>query len=366
MVVIKPSDIPTGEPVTATAEYSTLKYVRTAAENVGVRIKRETRIVPTLSFDILKSDLQILAKLPEVKEIWYDFKTYTQLDSAGAKFGIPGIRQKYNVTGKGQTVYVLDVAMDLDHPALKNNVVGNLDLVKDPKWIDPEIEHHASHVGGSIASNNSKYPGIAPDAKLFSVKILNSEGAGEMSTIIEGIDQVIDHGGKLINLSVGGLNPTCIGTCPVCKAIDKAAEQYNIISVIAAGNSGFWPYTICCPGKSSAALTIGAIDDDKNLAWFSSRSGLGSVDKPDLCAPGVDIISCSGNGKFMNMSGTSMATPWTSGNVCLILELSKSGLDPAVIKDILKDTADGGMMYNTGAGAINIDKALQFIQSSIR
>lgn len=338
---------------------------KTVIQESGFEVKRTSSLFPTMALDVKPKDILELRKLNEVKEIWYDFTVYQTLDDSSKVDNIRQIRENYKVTGKGNTVYVLDTGMDLDHKSLVNSISGNKDFVNEDKWINPNKTHHSSHVGGIISSDHSTFKGIAPDTKLFSIKILNNDGSGSMSTIIQGIDSVFKLGGNLINLSVGGINPLCAGNCPVCQSINKAAE-HNIISGVAAGNSGFLPYTLCCPGKAEKGLTIAAIDNNKQLAYWSSRSGFGNVKKPDFAAMGVNINSCSGDGGFIELSGTSMATPRVMGYISLLREywskrIPVEKFTPDIIKNILKESSDNGLMYNSGAGNINIEKCFKII-----
>lgn len=348
----------------------TLMAVKQTFEDQGFNIKRTTKILPTISLDLTKDEILTFSKLSQVESIWLDFKIYSQLDTAIQVLDIPEIRKEYNVTGSGQSVHVLDVAMNLNHPNLKGSVIGSADLVNDNRWIDPTIEHHASHVGGIIASDHPTYKGVAPDTKLFSIKVLNSQGSGSMSTIIEGVDIAIKNKAKILNLSVGGLNPTCIGNCPVCRSIDNAADLHGITSVISAGNSGPLPYTICCPSKSERSITVAAVDDKGSLMWWSSRSGLLSLDKPDIAAPGNDIYSCSGDDGFINMSGTSMAGPYVAGIVSLMNQYTWDHYDrlltPKETKFILKETAKGGLIYNSGSGLIDPSMIMNYLKNNVQ
>ena len=335
--------------------------VKESILELGGVIKRESEIIPTLALDVNKLDLESLLKLPYVKSIWYDFKIFSQDISWQNVSKIPQAKSQYNLTGKGQTVYIGDVAIDLDHPSLKDNIVGNTDLVNEGFWIDKSKELHATHVGGIIASRDSTYQGVAPDCQLHSVKILNSEGSGDMSTIIEFIDKVLALKGKIANLSLGGLNPVCKGDCPVCQAIDRAALK-GLTCNVAGGNYGFWPYTICCPSKAESSLTVGAVDDNGNVTYWSSRSGLGSVNKPDFVTSGNDIISCKAGGGFISMSGTSMSTPVLSGMESLLFErlniLGKS-ITPQQLHELVKASSSGGLAYLTGSGIIDLLKMLE-------
>lgn len=348
--------------------HSIAQALKEVLEDTGLAVKRTGGILPFISLDLDREKVLSLGQLNEIKEIWYDFKVFQTLEDSNQIDNIHQVRETFNVTGKGNTAYVLDTAMDLDHPNLKNAIVGHKDLIRDEDYINPEETHHASHVAGIIASDHPTYTGIAPDTKIYSVKILRNDGSGEMSIIMEGLDFVLQERGKLINLSVGGLNPLCLGSCPVCQSINTLALE-KIISIIAAGNSGFLPYTLCCPGKAGKGITAGAVDNNKNIPYWSSRSGPGSVNKPDFTGMGVDIVSCSGNGEFMSMSGTSMTTPRHTGYTSLVIERLLSmgvlieNITPDLIRCIFKNASTGGLIYNSGSGFIDISKALELLNT---
>jgi len=143
--------------------------------------------------------------------------------------------------------------------------------------------------------------------------------------------------------------------CILCRAADTAVEL-GLHVVVAAGNADsdrermVLPIdrfsNIGCPGNSRNVITVGAADKSKNLAIFSSRGpGTGKLNpnseyritKPDLCGPGVDIMSTITSGDFGYMSGTSMASPHVAGIVALMLE-KDPGTNPRKIKSILKHT----------------------------
>ena len=119
---------------------------------------------------------------------------------------------------------------------------------------------------------------------------------------------------------------------------------------------------ICCPSKAESSLTVGAVDDNGNVTYWSSRSGLGSVNKPDFVTSGNDIISCKAGGGFISMSGTSMSTPVLSGMESLLFErlniLGKS-ITPQQLHELVKASSSGGLAYLTGSGIIDLLKMLE-------
>lgn len=212
--------------------------------------------------------------------------------------------------------------------------------------------------GGGGGSEESKrgLNGVAPDAKIYAYKVLDSGGSGTWSTVISGIERAIDPNNDgdfsdradIISMSLGGYgNPDD----PVSSAVDGAVDA-GVVAVIAAGNSGSGERTIGSPGTARKAITIGASDKNDTLASFSSRGPVmwanGSINKPDVVAPGVMICAAEWNGawsdkkcfddKHVAISGTSMATPHVAGLVALIKQ-KYPNLKPEEIKNLIKMTA---------------------------
>lgn len=153
---------------------------------------------------------------------------------------------------------------------------------------------------------------------------------------------------------------------PLVKACDEAIKA-GITVVVAAGNSGPSKKTILSPGNSPNVITVGAVDDNKTIeldddaiAPFSSRGPTkAGFKKPDLVAPGVDIMSLSNskNDGYVSLSGTSMATPFVAGTIALLYNKNK-GLKPTAIKSNLMNNCIGlnDSYNNQGSGVISLDK----------
>nr|WP_284071440.1 S8 family serine peptidase [Clostridiisalibacter paucivorans] len=169
---------------------------------------------------------------------------------------------------------------------------------------------------------------------------------------------------KILNLSLGSPANSSYRSDPLAKAVDEAIKS-GITVVVAAGNSGPAKKTILCPGNSPHAITIGAVDDkrtpevsDDSIASFSSRGPTKEgIRKPDLVAPGVDIVSTSNKNtkSYIALSGTSMATPIVSGTCALLYERDDS-LTPREVKYLLKSSCISlnDRQENQGAGILNL------------
>jgi|GEM_PF-1067778 len=277
---------------------------------------------------------------------------------------------KQGVSGDGIIVAVVDTGIDTIHPDLDD--LDDNPNTKDPKvigWIDyvnsnpsPYDDHgHGTHVAGIISGTgaNGVHTGVAPGTKLIAAKIFNKDGYGYMSDIILAFEWSVNNKARIISFSGGESHQWAFTT-----AINNVVAA-GVIPVIAAGNSGSGSYTIMCPGDEINSLTVGATDSSDNIASFSSRGPV-TLDgqtyiKPDVSAPGVDVISTSPDGKYGYESGTSMATPYVSGTVALILEKNPA-LRPSEVKQKLESTAvdlgSAGKDNNYGSGRINAYKAV--------
>ncbi len=209
--------------------------------------------------------------------------------------------------------------------------------------------HCAGDVASSGASSSGQYRGPAPEANLIGVKVLNKQGSGTLADIIEGVEWCIQYNednpmNRLILLACRS------GRClrydheqedPLVRAVEEAWNA-GIVVCVAAGNSGPDSQTIASPGLSEKVITVGALDDnntassdDDTVASFSSRGPtVYGKEKPDILAPGVNIISLRSpnsyidklqkssrvGSQYFTMSGTSMATPICAGIAALILQ----------------------------------------------
>ena len=218
-----------------------------------------------------------------------------------------------------------------------------------------------------------RYIGVAPGAYLWNVKVLNQYGWGYESGIIDGIEYAaygsdgIAHTGDeadIISMSLGGA-PTD-GTDPLSQAVNDAVDQ-GLVVAVAAGNDYDY-FTVSTPGAAEKVITVGASDKKDDLAYFSSKGPtLDLRVKPDVVAPGVDIIAPRANNTTMGYpyndyyteaSGTSMATPHVAGAAALILQVHPDWT-PEEVKSVLISTADdlGYNVYQQGGGRIYVPSA---------
>ena len=204
-------------------------------------------------------------------------------------------------------VAVVDSGIDLDHPDLK--VWGGVNTINPRKSYNDDYGH-GTHVAGTIAAldNDIGVVGVAPEAKLYAVKVLNRSGIGFLSDVIEGLQWAIDNGMQVVNMSIGG------GGNETYHDAIIAVYNAGITIVAAAGNDGPSEDTVTYPAKYPETIAVSAIDQSDTIAGFSSRGP-----EVDLAAPGVNVNSTWNDGGYKEGSGTSMATPHVAGTAALVI-----------------------------------------------
>ncbi|MDX1535566.1 MAG: S8 family peptidase [Candidatus Spechtbacterales bacterium] len=237
-------------------------------------------------------------------------------------------------TGSGVNVAVIDTGIDLDHADL--NVVRGVDCTKGPNCdkggSGDDDNGHGTHVAGIIGALNNDIGvvGVAPDANLYGVKVLNSKGSGFLSDVIEGIEWSVNNGADVINMSLGSSS----SSQAMHDAVD-AAYNAGVVIVASAGNSGDGdPNTndVGYPAKYSSVIAISATaSDDSTPSWSSEGAEV------EVAAPGVNVRSTWNDGLYYTASGTSMASPHTAGTVALMLS---NGVASSDVRSLLQATAD--------------------------
>ncbi|MGE7840577.1 S8 family peptidase [Lysinibacillus sp. NPDC093712] len=245
-------------------------------------------------------------------------------------------RDVWGQTNKGQGVVVaiIDTGVDTTHPDLADKIIGGYNFTSDDggnKDIYTDYNGHGTHVAGIIAAENNEMGvlGVAPNCKLLILKILNRFGEGSYNGLISALQYIKRWQGQngekvqVINLSLGG---------PTHKdelyTVIKELHTLGIVIVSAAGNEGDGLSTtdeISFPGFYKETLSIGSINQQLAPSIFS-----GSHLNIDFVAPGEGILSTHLNGEYVELNGTSMATPHVSGATALALQLIKSCTPPLI------------------------------------
>jgi len=302
-----------------------------------------------------------------IAKIWLDAKVKADLDVSVPMIGAPQAWER-GQDGTGVKVAVLDTGADPAHPDLSGRIADSRSFVPDQAVQDGNGHgtHVAATIAGTGAASGGKHKGVAPGARLVVGKVLNDNGEGYESWIIEGMEWAARSGAKAVSMSLGG--PPTDGTDPLSQSVNDLTAETGALFVIAAGNAAN-EETVSAPGAADAALTVAAVDKDDQLAGFSSRgprvgdSGL----KPDIAAPGVNIVAARAAGTAMgapvdehytSANGTSMATPHVAGAVAILAQRYPDWTAQQ-LKAALMSTAkdDGFTVYEQGAGRVDVDRA---------
>jgi len=352
-------------------------------ETLGVKIKYELPLINAYAAVIPPDKLEALGKCKPIKYVSDDMEIRSLLEIATQVIGSKDANQKgYN--GKGVGVAVLDTGV-YPHPDLikpKNRIVAFKDFVNG-KNAPYDDNGHGTFIAGAVAGNGflsgSKNAGVAPQANIIAIKVIDGKGQGNASDIAAGMQWVADnqkeYNIRVASLSLGGRASGTLRNDPLVAAVEQLWKN-GIFVAIAAGNSGPERASITTPGISPSAVTVGASDDkrtvsilDDSIADFSSRGpALGKFLKPDVVAPGVNLISLNTDVKYLpgekptelekpytTMSGTSMSTPLVAGIAALLIGKNPD-YKPAQIKELLLRHARklSGVKYDEGNGIVNV------------
>ncbi|MGW6023002.1 S8 family serine peptidase [Streptomyces sp. NPDC055099] len=302
-----------------------------------------------------------------IDKIWLDGRVEADMALSNEQIGTPKAWEA-GLTGKGVKVAVLDTGVDAGHPGLKGRVDAAKSFIPGEEVADRN--GHGTHVASTVAGSGAeseagKEKGVAPGAALSVGKVLSDEGSGSESQIIAGMEWAAkDVGAKVVSMSLGSQEASD-GTDPMAAAVDTLSKETGALFVVAAGNTGA-PSSIGSPGAADSALTVGAVDSADEAAYFTSqgpRAGDNAL-KPDLSAPGVDILAArsqlaAGEGYYTEMSGTSMATPHIAGVAALLAE-KHPDWSGARLKDALMSTSTrlDASAYALGAGRVSVPDAI--------
>ena len=260
--------------------------------------------------------------------------------------------------GEKACIFVLDTAGQYDHDDLKSNVLSQYakNFSDAPSPVDGH--GHSHHCAGiaAAANNDTGIIGVAPEAKLVPVKVLNDSGSGQWDWIASAIRYVADIEGlpykKIISMSLGGSGSNPL----VVSALDYAISK-GVFIVAAAGNSGYQEGkdSVNFPGSHEPVIAVASLDEDGKTSSFSSGGPF-----VDLAAPGRNVYSTFKGNAYAKMSGTSMACPHVAGVVALVLSAHAEITTQAQLVEYLRkyatDLLTPGFDPRTGAGAPVVDK----------
>ena len=291
---------------------------------VGGKIKYTYHIVDAIAASIPEKAIVALQNNPNVTHVELDIKVYALEEELDNSWGVEHIGagdvHAFN-KGSGVKVAIIDSGVDYTHEDLDDNFDPDLlgyDFVNNDN--DPmDDDGHGTHVAGTVAAedNESGVVGVAPEAKLYALKVLEG-GSGNYSDVIAALQWCVEKDIQVTNNSYGSSGDP---GDTVKAAFDNAYNNYNengirILHVAAAGNSGNPPGrgdNIIYPARYDSVIAVAATDQsDKRARWSSTGPDL------ELSAPGVAINSTLLGGVYGEKSGTSMAAPHVAGTAALV------------------------------------------------
>lgn len=300
-------------------------------------------------------------------KVWLDQPLWAQLDESVPVIGAPDAWDA-GFDGTGIIVAVLDTGVDGEHPDLADRIVMERNFTDSDTVSDRQ--GHGTHVAGTIAgtgaASDGLYKGVAPGAQIMNGKVLDDSGSGPTSGVIAGAEWAAENGAHIVNMSLGGA--VTDGSDPLSVAIGNLSEEHGTLFVVSAGNN-YRDRSISSPGSAPAALTVGGVDNNRFLAPFSSRGPrIGDFGiKPDVTAPGVGITAAragesEGEGYYIPLNGTSMASPHVAGMAALLAQKYEDFTWEelkALITSTARPNPGGYTVYQEGAGTVDAVRALE-------
>lgn len=333
-----------------------------------------------------ESVLELLKSNPVVEYIGQDRvvsifnhqKTFAQQTEQELPMGIDRVDGDLNfiqddMHSINTDIAILDTGIDLDHNDL--NVYQQTTFISGTNTADDD-HGHGTHIAGIAAAKNNSFGtvGIAPGARLWAIKVLEENGAGDISTLIKGLDYVVQNSDQ-IDVAVLSLGCEC-NSRALNVAVNQAVNA-GITLVVAAGNDGKNARTFS-PANNPNVIAVSAIVDtdgkcggngqntmygaDDTLASFSNYG-----DVVDIAAPGVEIFSTYKSGSYASLTGTSMAAPHVAGAAALYLSTHQNS-SPVEVKNHLiasgshiSDFCDGNGLGYFAADKDNFHEPLLYV-----
>lgn len=266
-----------------------------------------------------------------------------------------------SIDSSGVNIAVIDTGIAA-HEDL--SVAGGINFVLSGRGrrrgVDPsnwsDANGHGTHVAGTAAANDNEIGvvGAAPGAALWAVRVLDANGSGSLSDVIDGIYWSADNGMDVINMSLG-ISKEALDQYPLSRQAMQDAVDYawnnGVVIVAAAGNSGPGDDTVGYPARYASVIAVAATDQSDARAWFSSTG-----DTVEIAAPGTEILSTWNDGLYNTIQGTSMASPHVAGTAALVI--AATGGTNAEVRALLAATADDiGTPTEFGYGLVDAEEA---------
>jgi subtilisin family serine protease len=258
----------------------------------------------------------------------------------------------FSRTGAGVNIFILDTGIRSDHAEFAGRVKTGFSAYNDGFGTE-DCNGHGTHVAGTAAGTQV---GVAKQASLVPVRVLDCRGNAAYSTIISGIDWIVSSNLRpaVANLSLGGM------ASDVFDASVMGAVANGITFVVAAGNNNGQDACNYSPARVASAITVGATLENDYRAYFSN---IGPC--LDIFGPGYNIVSASylDTVSYSTKSGTSMAAPHVAGAAALILQANPFAT-PAQVSQQMLAQASRDVLFNIGVGSPNL--LLSTVEGTVR
>jgi thermitase len=330
-----------------------------AVKKIGAKVlERLSRIdVSRLG---LPKDLPVEAALEQLKRFpFVEFAEPNYIYRASWKTSDPFWDEQWGVakikaasawglqTGSDKIVIaILDTGVDLDHPDLVKKLVAGYDFIDGDDQPDDVAEHgtHCAGIAAAQTNNGVGVAGICPNCKIMPVRVLGADG-GLASDVAKGIIWAVDHGAKVISMSLGGLYESTAQSDAIDYAWDKGA-------VIVAASGNFGTADPHYPSYHEKCIAVGATEKDDARADYSNYGSW-----VDVAAPGT-LIASTVPGGYAKMSGTSMATPFVAGLAGLVWSAMGTSASNTKVRAAIENGCDPIGDWLSG-GRINARRSIE-------
>jgi aqualysin 1 len=331
---------------------ATARAARLDIRALGAKVlHRYDHVLDGFSARLSQRAIEALRSNPNVAYIEADSRVTASDTQSPATWGLDRIDQRnrplsnsytYNATGTGVTAYIIDTGIRLSHTQFGGRAVSGFDAVDGGSADD--CNGHGTHVAGTVGGSTH---GVAKNARLVAVRVLNCQGSGTNSGVIAGVDWVTGNhlAGQpaVANMSLGGGANTALDS-----AVNNSIND-GVSYAVAAGNSSA---NACnsSPARVGAAMTVGSTTSSDARSSFSNYGTC-----LDVFAPGSSITSTwhTSNTATNTISGTSMASPHVAGVAALYLQGSP-GASPATVRNAIVNSATPGVLSGVGSGSPNL------------
>ena len=341
------------------------KEIAMLVEQVNFQHQWTLEGIDALAGRVPVGDILTASRLPGVVMLELDGILSVSNGDAAVLHGVDTVWQDTGYDGAGSTVAIIDTGIDGNHSSLDDQdddpttndpkVIAFYDPVNNPSLTNGtevfayDDQGHGSHCAGTTAGTGAptyEHIGMAPQASLVGVKVLDAGGSGSFATVMAGMEWTVEkryqYNIRAASMSLGG--PGAIEwTSSEEDSVNRYANTMvanGIALFIAAGNNGV-SAQIGTPGSAEDAITVGALDKNSAIAVYSSQGPTeeGRI-KPNIAYVGSSVMSVAFNtgDQYTDMSGTSMATPGAAGVAALMLQANPD-LSPFDIRNIMQETA---------------------------